>query len=318
MSETSIQWTDYTFNPWWGCVRVSPGCENCYAETFSHRLGMDLWGPTAGRRYFDDKHWNEPLRWQARRRKGDPRHRVFCASMADVFETCPAQRHNEDTGHPCLCSERWRLFRLIEATPDLTWQLLTKRPENMVKLAPESWAKGWPANVWAMTTAEDQQRLDLRAPLLLRVPARVRGISYEPALGRISFRWAKWHPIHATQNTGHLDGMRGIHWVIVGGESGNGARPFDPAWAREVLAQCREAGAAAFVKQMGRWISGDHAGFSLDRWRCADGRIWVPPIFGARAFARPPDAEAFTLGGKGGDMDFWAEDLRVREFPSCA
>jgi protein gp37 len=277
VGETSIQWTDYTFNPWWGCTRDSPGCERCYAETFAHRLGMDLWGPTAGRRFFEDKHWNEPLKWARRRAGGDTRHRVFCASMADVFEDLRA-----------LDSQRARLWDLIAITPELTWQLLTKRPENIDKLAPGAWTMGrWPANVWMLVTAEDQERADLRIPILLRTGARVRGVSVEPMLGPVDLHM---HILDGWSLVPPLD------QVIVGGESGPGARPFDLAWARSVMRQCREAGVAFFMKQMGArpYDGGEYCGE-------------LNPHFGARGLT--------LKSKKGGDPSEWPEDLRVREFP---
>lgn len=293
VSETSIQWTDYTFNPWWGCTRVSPGCEHCYAETFSHRLGLDVWGPTVGRRFFADPHWREPLTWAARRAKGDPRHRVFCASMADVFE-------DRDDLKP----QRQRLFELILKTPELTWQLLTKRPQNARRMVPESWERdGWPANVWFMFTAEDQENFDSRWPHVLTVGAICKGLSYEPALGPLDLQRSLRHP-------------RGLDWVIVGGESGHGARPFDVAWARSTVRQCREAGVACFVKQMGRWVLGDHQGFAVNQFLLPDGVRYVPALLPSR-FRRPDDAIGFSLGDpNGGDMAAWSEDLRVREFPA--
>lgn len=228
VAETSIAWTDYTFNPWWGCVRVSPGCEHCYAETFSHRLGLDLWGPAAGRRFFDDKHWRQPMAWAERVRKGDKRHRVFCASMADVFET-----------NDVLQDQRTRLWNLIEATPRLTWQLLTKRPENIRSLVPRAWlGNGFPANVWLLTTAEDQARFDARWPYMEGLDAVAKGVSYEPALGPINFGSA-------------LKAPRGIDWVIFGGESGRGARACELAWARTTRDACQAAGVAFFYKQGG-------------------------------------------------------------------
>lgn len=121
--ETEIAWTDSTFNPWWGCQRVSPGCERCYAETFAKRVGLQVWGPKQERRFFGEKHWREPLRWNEQAAKAGARRRVFCASMADVFE----ERLD-------LAAARARLFGLIRLTPSLDWLLLTKRPENAARL----------------------------------------------------------------------------------------------------------------------------------------------------------------------------------------
>src|SRR5262245_52074261 len=173
--DSGIEWTHHTFNPWWGCMKVSPGCEHCYAETFSIRVGKKVWGPKADRRFFGDAHWAEPLKWNAVAARAGERHRVFCASMADVFED-----RRELDGH------RARLWRLIAATPHLDWLLLTKRPENLARMLPwySHWEnrvafepdEPWP-NVWLGTTVEDQQRADERIPHLLRSPAAVRFLS---------------------------------------------------------------------------------------------------------------------------------------------
>ena len=239
-SSTAIKWTDSTFNPWWGCTNVSPGCDHCYAETFAKRTGHEVWGKGGARRFFGDKHWAEPLKWNRQAEAEGVRRRVFCASMADVFEV-----------HPELPPWRTRLFELIEATPYLDWQLLTKRPENVPTMA-AVWMDDWPAHVWIGTTVEDQQRANLRVPRLLRVPAAVRFLSCEPLLGPVSFRWASWVPL--VGRTWHLDGLKGISWVIVGGESGPKYRPLDLDNARTIRDQCADAGVAFFFKQVGgRW-----------------------------------------------------------------
>jgi protein gp37 len=239
---TDISWTDHTFNPHWGCFKVSPGCTNCYAETFAKRVGQQIWGPpkTTERRLFGDKHWAEPLHWNAEAEKAGERRRVFCASMADVFED-----------HPQLPPVRRRLWNLIEDTPYLDWLLLTKRPENIATMLPQ---KYWP-NVWLGTSTEDQQRADERVPVLLRYRDRVPVLflSVEPQIGPISLRryleleptvsggWMRWSP----------DPRPLIDWVIVGGESGPKHRPFDEDWARSLRDQCQAAGVAFHYKQFG-------------------------------------------------------------------
>lgn len=231
---SSIEWTDHTFNPWWGCLKVSPGCEHCYALTLSKRFGHDIWGPpaTTRRRTFNEKHWREPLKWNAEAAKAGERKRVFCASMADVFED-----------HPQLPPERAKLWALIEQTPNLDWLLLTKRPENISGMVP--W--DFPDNVWIGTSCEDQQRADERIPHLLRVPAKVRFLSCEPLLGPVTLRrWVRPSPGWAADL---------IHWVIVGGESGAGARPMHPQWARSLRDECQAAGDIAFhFKQWGQFV----------------------------------------------------------------
>ena len=293
MAENSkIEWTDHTFNPWWGCVRVSPGCQHCYAETFAKRVGQKVWGVDADRRFFGDKHWNEPLKWNRDAEKAGKRARVFCASMADVFE----DRRDLD-------EHRHRLWNLIELTPWLEWLLLTKRPENFSKLAPGPWVtRRCPDNVRVGTTAEDQQRADERLAHLVTIPAH-RFVSVEPQIGPVTFRWASWDrhtpdPSRRNQlppverdgtiiagSVDHLDGLRMLDWIIVGGESGPGARPFNVEWAREIVRQCVEAGVPVLVKQLG-----------------ADPKTALGGRFEFR-------------DRKGGDWSEWPEDLRIRQFP---
>jgi protein gp37 len=221
--DSRIEWTHHTFNPWWGCVKVSPACANCYAETWAHRLGAKLWGRTAPRRFFTDDHWKHPFRWNAEAKRDGERRRVFCASMADVFEVRAE-----------LNSWRARLWPLIEQTQWLDWLLLTKRPKNVARMTP--WGAHWPENVWLGTTAENQKHADLRIPELLELPARIHFISSEPLLGSLSI--AKW---------------KGIDWLIAGGESGHHARPTDPEWVRSLRDECRDSGVAFHFKQWGHW-----------------------------------------------------------------
>ena len=130
--KTGISWTHHTFNPWWGCTKVSPGCKNCYAETFASRYGFDVWGPGKARRTFSLAHWEEPLKWNRDAELAGERRRVFCASMADVFEAeAPA-------------GELARLWALIRLTPWLDWLLLTKRAERIAESLPDDWGEGYP------------------------------------------------------------------------------------------------------------------------------------------------------------------------------
>jgi protein gp37 len=146
-----IEWTHHTFNPWWGCAKVSPACQHCYAEAWAKRVGARVWGAKAPRRFFGNDHWNEPLKWNSEAKKNRIRYRVFCASMADVFE----DRIDLDLW-------RARLWDLIDATPYLDWLLLTKRPESVEKLS--RWGAVWPANVWLGTTVENQECAEKRLP----------------------------------------------------------------------------------------------------------------------------------------------------------
>ena len=236
MQNSSIEWTDHTFNPWHGCFKVSPGCQHCYAETMNHRYGFQNWGPakTTTRRKMSAHYWQQPLKWD-RLAQVSGRKRVFCASMADVFED-----------HPQV--EDWRadLWDLIRLTPNLDWLLLTKRPENILEMIPVSWRHGPAANVWYGTSVENQEYADKRIPELLKVPAKVRFLSCEPLLGPVTLRrWVRpslgWAPDP-------------IQWVIVGGESGHDARPMHPDWAWSLRDECQAAGDVAFFfKQWGEY-----------------------------------------------------------------
>lgn len=238
--DTSISWCDATFNPWWGCSRVSEGCRNCYAETFTHRMGLDIWGPTE-RRFFGDKHWNEPLKWNKEAALSGVKRRVFCASMADVFEIFPG-----------LDEQRARLWALVKATPYLEWLILTKRPENISTRIPTD--LGYPSsNVRLGVTAEDQANADKRIPELLRAWQGKNFISYEPAIGPIDFEpFLQYPPLtEGYKMTWGLSEWHGIDWIICGGESGSGCRPMDHQWARYALHQCRLADVPFFFKQIG-------------------------------------------------------------------
>ena len=232
---TKISWCDHTFNPWWGCEKVSPACRSCYAEAFAKRTGHDVWGKDGDRRTFADKHWNEPLKWSLAAEREGVRRRVFCASMADVFED-----------HPTGERERPRLWDLIAKTPRLDWLLLTKRPENMLAMAPAAWANGWPANVWAGTTAEDDEWANRRLPHLIRVPAATRFVSCEPLLGPIDLSIFLYPGVIGARRGVDDDA---VHWVIAGHESGARPRATNEDWVRSLRDQCAKAGAAFFYKQ---------------------------------------------------------------------
>jgi protein gp37 len=166
---TKIEWTDHTFNPWIGCQKVSPGCDHCYAEAMMDRRYRRVrWGPHGERLRTSDANWRQPLKWA--RQPGGRRPRVFCASLADVFDN--------------KVPKEWRdnLWELIKETRQLDWMLLTKRPENIRKMLPKDWGSGYP-HVWLGTTTEDQQHYDHRWRILSDIPAAIRFISYEPALG---------------------------------------------------------------------------------------------------------------------------------------
>lgn len=229
--DSKIEWTHHTFNPWWGCIRVSPACKFCYADTWAKRLGADLWSADSQRRFFSDAHWNEPLKWDREAAANSIRRRVFCASMADVFEN----RRELDI-------HRERLWRLIENTPNLNWLLLTKRIEHVRDLAP--WRNRWPPNIWLGTSTEKQNWLEKRVDHLLQHDTVVRFVSAEPLLGPMKL--TPW--LSGSRST-----ERGINWVIAGGESGTHARWMNPQWPEQLRDQCLEANVPFHFKQWGHW-----------------------------------------------------------------
>lgn len=329
MGENSgIAWTHNSFNPWMGCQRISPACENCYAEAFVvGRMGYNpearnakkklrVWGPPSmsTRVRTSAANWRKPIAWDRAAKAAGVRRRVFCASLADVFEA-----------HPDLDAIRADLWPLIERRDGLDWQLLTKRPENIRRMVPPAWLDSWPEHVWVGTTVESQAMAERRIRHLLAVPARVRFLSMEPLLEEVDLEAAFCVYDRNGEPSGprcNRDGSPAISWVIVGGESGPGARPFDLAWARSIVAQCREAGVAAFVKQLGA--------------RPIDsGIVEVLNASGdGVAYRRPPSdpdgllAEAKRHGRTmrpgvvkvndraGADPSEWPEDLRTQDFPS--
>lgn len=264
MGRTSIEWCDFTFNPWWGCSKVSPGCVNCYAEGLTkwRSPAEASWGVHGSRRTFGEKHWADPIKWDAQAEREGWRPRVFCASMADVFEE-----------HRDVAEERARLWRLIEQTPHLDWLLLTKRPENVRFNVPTPWmADGFPANVWLGVSVEDQRRAEERVPLLLDLPARIRFLSCEPLLGPVTLRpeWLRPDAIVCGRRTPSPESVEAIKsiiraaarqmgvplldWIIAGGESGAKARPMHPDWPRSLRDQAEAAGVPFLFKQWGAYV----------------------------------------------------------------
>lgn len=240
MGEASkIEWTDATFNPWVGCTKISPGCDNCYAEGWAKRSGMVTWG--GSRRLTSASNWQQPIKWNRQATAEGVRKRVFCASLADVFdnEVDPMWRH--------------RLFALIRATPNLDWLLLTKRIGNVKGMVPDDWAVNIPGvrldgypNVWLGISVVNQEEAERDIPKLLAVPAAIRFLSCEPLLGPIDFNgcWVD-HPNPAM----HENWLEALDWVIVGGESGGKARPMLEGWAIDLVAQCVAVGTSVFMKQ---------------------------------------------------------------------
>ena len=243
---TKIEWADHTFNPWEGCQKVGPGCDNCYAEARNSRFNGGTpvnWGPGAPRRRTSAANWAQPLRWNANADKFHTQHgrrqRVFCASLADVFD-------NE-------VDPQWRadLFELVEQTPNLDWLLLTKRIGNALAMVQTGrwFPSHWP-NVWLGATVVNQEEADRDISKLLAVPAAVRFLSIEPMLGPVDLsRWLE--PAGLDTDLGLSN--PGIDWVICGGESGPKARPMHPDWVRSLRDQCQAEGVPFFFKQWGEW-----------------------------------------------------------------
>ena len=236
-ARSKIEWTDSTFNPWVGCTKIArargapSACDFCYAEKWAKRSGQVAWGDHPRRRT-TAAYWRNPLQWNEHARLfhriHGRRQRVFCASLADVFDN--------------QVDPSWRsdLFDLIRKCSQLDWQLLTKRPQNIRKMLPSDWGNGYP-NVWLGTTAEDAAAYQQRVPHLLRIPAAVHFVSYEPAIG----------PVGKLSIGGSFP-----DWLIIGGESGVRSdliRETNPQWARDAIQECRRLGIAAFLTQWGSY-----------------------------------------------------------------
>lgn len=299
--ETGISWTRSTFNPWVGCTKVGPGCDACYAEAFDRRMKYGKathWGAGVPRYRTGGSNWANPVTWnklageeQASGQLASHAARspsemswhtpgfwpVFCASLADVFDNEVPQAWRND------------LWQVIEATPNLSWLLVTKRIGNALAMLPAGWCWGSdssvPDNVRILITVCNQEEADRDVPKLLALGCK-NGISYEPALGPVD--WSPWlsQGIHASQDYGPAPSC--LQWIIVGGESRQAdhePRPFVHGWARDTIDQCKAAGVPVFVKQMG-----------------------------SNAVNREGQRHAY-IHRAGADMREWAADLRIQEFP---
>ena len=265
---SKIEWTDHTFNPWWGCTKVSTACANCYAETWSKRTGFKIWGQKAPRRFLSESYWQQPYKWNQTAKKSGRSSRVFCASMADVFEF-----------RADLTPWRKRLWTLISKTPNLDWLLLTKRPHRVRRLVP--WRDEWPANVWIGATVETQAWAEKRIPYLAELPARVRFLSCEPLRGRVNLEpWLN-------------EGI--INWVIAGGESGPNARPSEPIWFRNLRDQCRRKHIPFHFKQWGDWAPIDAVSNNSLPSSILNDRQWSEELgrFGKRKSGRTLDGRTW-------------------------
>ena len=298
---TKIEWTDHTFNPWEGCQKVGPGCDHCYAETRNARFAGGTainWGPGAPRRRTSASNWALPKRWNARSdtfmAQHGRRQRVFCASLADVFDNA--------------VDPQWRadLFALIAATPNLDWLLLTKRIGNVRGMLAELAHGNDPdlslldmmplPNVWLGATVVNQEEADRDIPKLLAVPAAKRFLSIEPLLGTIDLGLCDCDKgsVAGPGGAGGVTcpkcggtGGRTLDWVIIGGESGHGARPMSPDWARCLRDQCRTAGVPFLFKQWGDWVPmlGQVEGVPV-RGKATTSDGWVMGIAGKKAAGR--------------------------------
>lgn len=238
--DSKIAWTDHTFNPWWGCHKNSPECARCYADSFAKRTGHKVWGESAPRRFFGEKHWAEPLEWNRQAKEEGVRKRVFCGSMCDVMEA------RED-----LVASRERLYSLIEKTEWLDWLLLTKFPKHFGVFLPQMWLRRPLHNVWGMTTVGCKSSM-WRVDALLKTPFVVHGLSCEPLLENLN-----------------LNPFRMPDWVIAGAESGPGARPMKEDWVRSLRDQCIESKTSFFYKQ-----NLDEKGRAIET-PFLDGRQWT-------------------------------------------
>lgn len=316
--QSKIAWTDATWNPVTGCSHVSEGCRNCYAEREWPRLTR-LLQAYSGRSFENvachPERLNQPIRWKHPRK-------IFVNSMSDLFHPDVPEGFID------------RVFAIMALCPQHTFQILTKRPErmnrymrhiedkeldrilfreDMVMCTPE-----WPvnaftdgpipdfSNIWLGVSVEDQKSAEERIPVLLETPAAVRWVSVEPMIGPVTFRWAKWQSVFKETIEGllvrnHLDGLRRLDWIVVGGESGQSARPMEAEWVRKIVHECREAKVPLFVKQLG-------ARFSDEKNGIAGASLNIPQ-------------EAIDLLGRrlkhrsGSDMEEWPEELKVREYP---
>lgn len=258
-ANTGIEWTDHTWNPWRGCTKVSAGCKYCYMFREQWRYGRD---PEVVERA------KEPTFRFPMSKKVKAGDKIFVCSWSDFF-------HKE--------ADDWRAYAwdIIRQRPDVTFQIVTKRPERMWACLPDDWGEGWP-HVWLLVSAENQKAADDRIPILLQTPAAVRGVSYEPALGPMDFTHMD---ATSTSDPGYNalycgpddegDLRTSIDWVICGGESGPKARPMHPDWARSARDQCEAAGVAFFFKQWGEYIEVDPMApiFTEGRIQFVDGTL---------------------------------------------
>lgn len=247
MARTTIEWTNYTWNPWVGCKKVSAGCKNCYMYREQEQRGND---PALIRR---TKTLNDPLKWN--KETGNKKSMVFTCSYSDFFIEEADNWRNE-------------AWDIIRRTPNLIYQILTKRPERILGHLPIDYELI--NNVWLGVTAENQKEADKRIPLLLKIKAPIRFVSVEPMLERINLNSENLYPKGSWLKFGEFTpyGKRPIHWIICGCESGKNARPMELDWVRDLRNQCELANVPFFLKQM--MIDG-----KLVKMPELDGKVWA-------------------------------------------
>jgi protein gp37 len=285
-ANSNIQWTDHTFNPWIGCQKVTDACKFCYAEEFVgtrlKKMGK-LWGPNADRHKTANSTWEMPRRWNRIASKLKERHKVFCASLADVFED-----------NDKVTEYREELWQLIRETPWLDWLILTKRPENIKRFLPEDWGTGY-HNVWLGASVGSEKDEEMIRQLI-RIPAVVRFLSLEPLLGPVDITEILMdgqlhNPLSGVSDISY-QGYYKIDWVIVGGESGlkKNARPCNIQWILNIVNDCKKYNVPVLVKQLGS-----------------------NPVYNSKSTQEVKRLKIIDL--KGGDMNEFPEPLKVRQFP---
>lgn len=306
---TGIQWTDKTWNPWRGCTKISPGCAHCYMFMDQRRFGKDPESVVL------TKTWGDPVKWNRQAQCDCNPHRdcdwcrggcktpmVFTCSWSDWF-------------HEAADDWRENAWRVVKACPNLIFQILTKRSERIADCLPDDWGDGYP-NVWLGVSIETQKYID-RVEHLRAIPAVCRFVSAEPLLNKLTFQAGQLKCMDC--DTGTYDrlpdpcpGRCGIDWMIIGGESGGGARPCRIDWIRSLVRDCREAGVAPFVKQVG-----SHVLDRNDRLSGDDPNEWpeITAVEHGQDIYQGADVRIRLNDNKGGDMLEWPKDIRVREFP---
>lgn len=219
--QTKISWTDHTFNAWWGCTAIAPGCDHCYAAALDKRTGGDYWNAKTKPRRTGVANWARPHAWNTLAEIEGKRHKVFCGSMMDWCDKDAPEGALDD------------LFSLIRSTPMLDWQLLTKRATLMNNCLPDDWGNGY-ENVWLGVTVEDCEYGFRRLAELNAIPAKIKFISAEPLLCDISDIY-----------------LVDIDWIIIGGESGSNCRAMDPYWVDLLMGKCHLMGVPVWFKQWG-------------------------------------------------------------------